>query len=95
MNIEEWEEECDKCCGSGIWCNERNEECSFKSNITLASCYNVGNDWDNPCICPKCKGVGKIDFIEKIVGKKVEHYALSIPTSNISYIQPDVNLKEN
>lgn len=66
--IEDWEEICDKCKGSGDWCGLHNiilnpQDCKLSLECSES------------CICPKCRGTGKLDFIEKIVGKKgLNHY---------------------
>lgn len=78
MDLEEWEEICDKCDGTGVWCNDKYSSCSYIDNILLSPCYNIGSKPSNPCICPKCQGVGKLDFIEKIVGKRSKFKSFSI-----------------
>lgn len=57
MKLEKWEEKCDQCNGKG-WILAKNDPNSYL--------------WieDEKIICPKCEGTGKLDFIEKIVGKK-------------------------
>ena len=65
MKLEEWEYVCDKCDGEGVWCNKDKCKCP-----KLCYDYQTGSKEGNHCLCPKCKGWGKVDFITNIVGKK-------------------------
>ena len=52
--LEEWEEWCSNCHGFGFFGFHEPDK----------------NRDSFPKICPKCRGTGKFDFIEKITGKK-------------------------
>lgn len=54
--VEEHEVVCDKCGGVGSVIAKYNH---FRKNHTRKQ-------------CPKCKGTGKLDWLERIVGKKPE-----------------------
>lgn len=68
MTLKEWEYVCDKCNGTGLWCKKDDKDCI----IDLRHCdsYMIGTKEGNRCMCPKCEGWGKVDFITNIVGKK-------------------------
>lgn len=55
--LKDYEEVCDQCNGLGLTKYRDNE---FNP---MSSSYR----------CPKCSGFGKLDFIEKIVGKKLKY----------------------
>ena len=55
--LKDYEEVCDKCNGLGLT-KYRSDEFN-----PMSSSYR----------CPKCSGFGKLDFIEKIVGKKLKY----------------------
>ena len=57
MKLEKWETKCDLCKGKK----------KILSRDNPHSYIYVG---DSKITCSKCNGTGKLDFIEKIVGKK-------------------------
>ena len=67
MKLEEWEEECNQCDGTGIWCNS--DKCKCHEFLNCAY-YTEGIDLGIPCMCHKCKGTGKVDFIKQIIGQR-------------------------
>jgi DnaJ-class molecular chaperone len=50
---------CDKCDGSG---------CIPKKQWTMVDYKHISYDWSYKC--DKCKGEGKLDWVENVVGKK-------------------------
>lgn len=57
ITLEEGEEFCKECNGIGLISKKRN-----MSNIKMKTHY---------LICKKCMGDGKVDWIEKVTGKKI------------------------
>ncbi len=81
VKLEEWEEICLKCNGTGDWCNKNDTEHNYPEDIP---CY-LTYECSYSCVCQECKGTGKFDFIEKIVGKKSK----SLDTTNLEKIWID------
>jgi len=58
MKLKKGEVKCDKCDGSGVLIKTKNTMVDLK-HISYDMTYE----------CPKCKGDGKLDWVEAVVGK--------------------------
>ncbi len=59
MKLKKGEILCDKCYGAG---------CVSKKKHTMVDLDHIEYDWSYKC--DKCKGTGKLDWVENVVGKK-------------------------
>jgi hypothetical protein len=63
--LKDYEEVCEECNGLGL---VKYKDDEFNP---MSSSYR----------CPKCSGMGRLDFIEKIVGKKLKNETMRIDSS--------------
>jgi len=81
MNLDKGEIICHKCEGNGY----SEDFMSIHKGADLIKIYKR---------CPKCKGYGKLDWIEAIVGKKISYVKPGIYTKEVdlSYITKEDNI---
>jgi hypothetical protein len=71
MLLKEIEEVCNKCKGTGHWCNHCNSSCMEFFGWGYEPC--IGRHIDHygmvTCKCPICNGTGKTDFYRNLTKK--------------------------